>query len=145
MKYTIELEVNQPLDKVIELFDNSENMFNWQPELTSFDHLSGPPGEVGAQSVLKYQMGRRNIEMIETITKKNLPDSFGGTYEVKGMMNYLMNEFKGTNEGKTSWTVTAEFIPKSFLSRLMIWIMPGAFKKQTRLFMERFKKFAEQS
>lgn len=28
--YTVAVEIDLPRDKVIELFDNSENMFHWQ-------------------------------------------------------------------------------------------------------------------
>ena len=57
MKYSTEIEINLPLKKVIELFDNSENLKKWMPDLVSFEHLSGEPGQVGAKSKMRYQMG----------------------------------------------------------------------------------------
>ena len=66
MKYTTEIEINLPVEKVIELFDNSDNLSKWQPELISFKHLSGEPGQVGEKSKLRYRMGKREIEMMET-------------------------------------------------------------------------------
>lgn len=81
MKYTNEVIINAPVNRVIELFDNADNMKEWQPGLVSFEHLSGTPGQVGAKSKLKYKMGNREIEMIETITVKNLPEEFSGTVE----------------------------------------------------------------
>ena len=72
MKYNVEITINLPRTKVIELFDSTENLYKWQPGLMSFDHLSGTPGEVGAKSKLLYKMGCREIEMIETITVKKI-------------------------------------------------------------------------
>lgn len=36
MKYTCEITINQPLNKVIELFDNPDNLKHWQPGLASW-------------------------------------------------------------------------------------------------------------
>ena len=50
MKFTCQVDINLPIKKVIELFDNPDNMKHWQDGLVSFKHLSGRPGEVGAKS-----------------------------------------------------------------------------------------------
>ena len=57
MKYTNEVVIGIPLKRVIELFDSQENLFKWQPELISFEHLSGEKGEVGAKSKMVCKMG----------------------------------------------------------------------------------------
>ena len=54
MKYSNEVIINLPIKEVIELFDSEENLFKWQPELLSFEHLSGEKGEVGAKSKMNY-------------------------------------------------------------------------------------------
>jgi len=141
MKYTIETTIDLPLDTVIALFDNQENMKHWQPELQSFEHLSGDPGQVGAKSRLLYKMGKREVEMIETITVRNLPDEFSGTYEANGVLNIQKNIFKEEN-GKTHWISECEFRMSGFM-KIMGWFMPGAFKKQSRKYMDQFKAFAE--
>ena len=61
MRYTNEVEIDLPLEKVLELFDNEENIFEWQPELISFEHVSGKKGHVGSVSNLRYKMGKRRL------------------------------------------------------------------------------------
>jgi hypothetical protein len=87
MKYTTEVEINQPVQKVVELFDNPDNMKEWMEGLQSFETISGTPGHEGSKAKFIYKMGKREIEMIETITKRNLPKEFTGTYEAKGVFN----------------------------------------------------------
>ena len=142
MKYQNQIEINQPLKRVIELFDNPENLKYWQPGLESFEHISGTPGQPGTKSRLKYNMGNRKIEMIETITRRNLPDEFSGTYEAKGVYNIISNKFFPLGDYKTKWVAENEFQFSGFM-KLMGWLMPGMFKKQSQKFMEDFKKFAE--
>ena len=66
MKYTLEIIINLPRKRVLELFNSTENLYKWQPGLVSFDHISGTAGEVGAKSKMLHKMGSREIEMIET-------------------------------------------------------------------------------
>ena len=142
MKYTTETDINKSREKVIELFDNSDNLAKWQPDLISFEHMSGDPGEVGAKSKLKYKMGKREIEMIETITVRNLPDEFSGTYEAKGVFNTFVNKFEVIDDNTTRWWTESDFSFSGFMS-VMSLFMGGAMRKQTRTVMNRFKEFAE--
>jgi carbon monoxide dehydrogenase subunit G len=144
MKYTTEIEINLPVNKVIDLFDNPENMKQWQPGLQSFEHISGTPGQPGAKSKLKYKMGNRDVEMIETITVRNLPEEFSGTYEAKGVLNIVKNKFISLPDGKTKYIAENEF-QLSGMMKLFGLLMPGAFRKESFKFMTQFKEFAEKS
>ena len=142
MKYKTEIDINLPVNKVVELFDNVDNLYKWQPELVSFEHLSGEAGEPGAKSKLKYKMGKREVEMIETITERNLPEVFAGTYEAKGVFNHVANQFVSLSENKTKWIADSEF-KFSGIMYCMAPFMTGAFKKQTWKYFEQFKEFVE--
>ena len=78
MHYTVEIDIDLPRDRVIELFDSTENLKKWQRGLQVFEPLEGEPGQPGAKSRMVFQMGKRKIEMVETITERNLPDAFAG-------------------------------------------------------------------
>ena len=143
MKYILDIEINLTRDKVIELFDNPDNLKHWQPGFISYEHISGDYGKPGSNTHLKYKMGRREVEMIETITVRNLPEEFSGTFEAKGVWNQVKNTFT-ENNGTTTWTVENEFKLKGFM-KLMGAVMPGAFKKQSFKYMKLFKEFAEGS
>jgi len=142
MKYSLEFKIHKPMDRVIELFDSVDNLKKWQPELLSFEHLTGEPGKVGAKSKLLYKTGKKEFEMIETLLVKNLPEEFTGTYETRGMKTRVKNKFEKIDENSTKWIVENEFQLNGFM-KIMAFIMPGAFKKQSFKFMERFKTFAE--
>lgn len=44
MKFRQEIEINKPIEEVIPLFDNPDNMDKWMEGLQSFEHISGIPG-----------------------------------------------------------------------------------------------------
>lgn len=143
MKYSLEIIVNIPLEEFIRKFDNVENMKHWQRGLISAEHISGTPGEFGAKMKLTYKFGNRKMELIETITKRNLPHEIHGTYTANGVNNIQENYFEETNDGYTKWVSKSEFIPLSFMMKLMTLLMPRTFKKQSLTYMKDFKSFAE--
>ena len=96
--FTCSVEIALPVEKVIELFKNTENLKEWQDGFISFEHISGTPGEPGAKSRMQYKIGKRQIELIETITVNNLPQEFSGTYEAKQMTNTMTNRFTSLDE-----------------------------------------------
>ena len=142
MKFRLEIDINLPRNKVVSLFDNVDNLKHWQPELVSFSHLRGTPGQIGAQSALRYNMGGKECELIETITARNLPDEFSGTYEMKGVWNKIENRFVVVNDQQTRWIADNEFRCGGFM-KVLGWLMPGMFKKQSFKYMQQFKAFAE--
>ncbi len=144
MKYSAEIEINKPIERVIELFDNPDNLFKWMEGLQSFDHVSGTAGQPGAKSKLVFKMGKRDIEMTETILVKNLPDEFTGTYEAKGVFNIVKNRFQKMDDNNTRYITEQEFRFEGFMKFIAL-IMPGAFKKQSMKYLHSFKIFAEKS
>ncbi len=143
MKYTTEILIDLPRDEFIKKLDNPENMKHWQRGLVKYEQLSKNPGQEGAQMSLSYKMGNREMDLIETIIKKNLPEEMHATYDAKGVHNLQKNYYKD-EDGKTRWITESDFQFSSFGMKLMGFLMPGAFKKQTLIYMQDFKKFAEQ-
>ncbi|MBO0324262.1 SRPBCC family protein [Muricauda sp. CAU 1633] len=142
MKYTTEILVELPRDEFTKKLDDPENMKHWQRGLVGYEQLSKNPGQEGAQMALSYTMGNRKMDMVETIIKRNLPEEMHTTYDTKGVHNIQKNYFK-EEDGKTRWISESEFQFSGFGMKLMGFLMPGAFKKQSKKYMEDFKAFAE--
>lgn len=144
MKYTCEIIIDKPIAEVITLFDDPENMKEWQPGFVSYEHLDGEYGKPGSRMRLKYKMGNRDIEMIETLITRDLPSSFVATYEAKGVFNKIEAHFEELSATRTKWVQHQEF-EMSGMMKVMRWVMPGAFKKQSMIYLRKFKEFAERS
>lgn len=142
MQYTSEIEILLPRQRVVELFDNPDNLSKWMPGLLSFEHVKGVPGQVGAQSRLTFQMGKRNMVMTETVTVRNLPDEFSGTYETNGVVNEVRNKFIAIDEGRTKY-ISESIFNFSGIMKFIAPLMKGTFKKTSLDYLVRFKAFAE--
>jgi hypothetical protein len=142
MEYTQEIEIALPREDVVRLFDDPANLVRPQRGLQSFEHLDGTPGEAGARSRLVYVNGRRRIEMVETITRRDLPDAFHGTYDAKGVHNVVENYFTEPAPGRTRWVSRNVFEFTGFM-KVVAALLGRSFPKQSKVFMEDFKAFAE--
>lgn len=144
MRYQLEMDISAPREKIIALFDELDHYKEWQPDLISYTLLSGALDEVGRKTKLVQKMGKRDFEMIETVTVHDPPEDFAATYEAEGVWNLVENRFDVVDENTTKWTLTSDFRCKGFL-RLMTIFMPGMFKKQTLAHMNHFKNFVERT
>ena len=143
MKYTSEIIINIPIKEFLIKFNNPENSKHWQRGLIDYEHIHGIPTEIGSKRKLLYKMGRRKTELIETITLNDLPHALHVAYDTKGMHNVQENFFERITDNQTKWTSKNEFLPTNFMLRMMTLVMPNAFKKESRKYLEDFKKFAE--
>ena len=143
MKYTKEIKVNVPIHEFVEKLDNIDNRKHWQRGLVSTEHISGGLRLFGDKMRLIYRFGSHTREITETITKRNLPNEFHVNYTSKTSQNLQQNFYKKTTDGFTIWTSHNEFVPLNFKMRLILLFMPNAFKKQSLIYMQDFKNFAE--
>jgi hypothetical protein len=143
MKYTVSVDILVPRDRVIALFDDAANLKRWMPGMRGFEHLSGVPGQPGAKSRLTFLHKGRELVMTETITQRQLPDRYDHVYEMNGTENAASHRFFVTGPDSTRWEQTTSFEFSGLLMKAMALLAPGMFKKQTLMYMECFKTFAE--
>ncbi len=141
MQYNCQIEINHARDRVTALFDDPIHLPKWQEGLQSFELISGIQGAVGSKSRIRFKMGKREIEMIETLEVYNLPEEFTATYEADKVFNRNVNRF--IEEGnRTIWRMECEFQCTGVL-RILAALFPGMFRRQTQKMMRAFKAFAE--
>ncbi len=144
MKYTTEIVIDLSRDEVHKKLDNSENMKHWQEGLLGYKQLSEEPTKEGAKMELYYRIGKREMTLIETIIMNNFPNEFHASYNAKGVHNIQKNYFKVIDENTTKWVSESEFQFSGFMMKVMGFLMPGAFKKQSLKYLKNFKAFAEE-
>ena len=140
MKYTNEITINLPIDKAVELLDNADNLKHWIEGFVSYEFLEGEPRAVGSTMAQEYQMGKRNIKMVETITKADFPNAFSAIYETKGIWNAVDNYFIDNKDGTTLWKSESEFKFSGFMRFMSIFMPTSMFKKTNNKTFRSFQK-----
>jgi hypothetical protein len=143
MKIKSERIIQASREAVWQAFDNVDNLQKWQPTLQSFEHQSGQPGQPGAVSKLIYDENGRSVTLIETITARNKPTAFSGTYDNSAVFNVITNLFEALADDQTKWIMETEFRFKG-LFRLMAPFMKKSICQRNDEDMDRFVALVEQ-
>ena len=143
--HTLSIEIDLPREKVIELFEDPDNLAKWQSGFLSHEHLSGEPKHADAKSRITFGTPDQRIEFIETITEYNLPDNLSTTLQGPQRMNIAHHRFTeiGPNAERTRWACTVGYQLKGLKIRLMTIFNPGVFRRQNEAYMGLFKAFCE--
>ncbi len=147
IKYTEEIEINSNIDTVIALFDNPYNMKEYMDGIESYTVLSGNIREVGAKAeiivtFIEKDVIKRRIVMTEEIITNDLPKEKKVTYKADGVYNIVTNRFEKVSENKTKFINEQEFEFKGYM-KMIGFFMPSALKQQSIVYLQDFKRFAE--
>lgn len=142
MKYTTTIDIEKPLPEVVALFDNPENYKYWMNGFEGIEYLEGEPGQEGTKAELIFKFKNRSMRMSEEVLVSRLPEEYMVAYEANGAYNTVKNSFEALDEYSTRYTTAHEF-KFSGIMRVIGFLMPGAFKKQSMRYMTDFKDFAE--
>jgi len=143
MRYSTEVIIDLPMDQVLPLFDNADNLSKWMKGLVYFETIEGEAGQVGAKSIMRFELGKRKMEMTETILKHDLPQEYLCSYEAPGTYNEVKIHFEEIDKTHTKYVAEHFFKFESWAMKLMGALMPGMFKKQSLQYSNDFKAFAE--
>jgi uncharacterized membrane protein len=142
MKFSSEIEIDAPIEKVVKLFIDPEQMKKWVRELESFETVYGKSRHLGSKAILKLIVDEKGVEVIETVTVRNLPYQFTGKYEAEEMDYSADNRFEDLGNDRTRYVVDLEFKFRGMLN-LMGDAMKRSFKKRSEQQLNDFKIFAE--
>ena len=143
MKYTCTTTINQPIQRVVSLWDDVQCFAEWQDGFVSIALLSGKHNTKGAQSKILIS-GKHDIELLETIIEYNLPEVKKALYEHKHMTNTQTSRFVSMDSNKTQYISEVEYTQfNGMMIKLMAFLFPSKFKQQSQKWMDQFKDFCE--
>lgn len=145
MQYRLEIDIDRPRAHVVELFLDPGHLQAWQPDLVSFEPIAGAdPRAVGARNRQVHRMGKREVEMVETITEHDYPERFAAIFEADKVWNLIENQFTEQGPDRTHWVLDCEFKCGGMV-RILAFLFPSMFRKETMKFMRMFKDYVEQT
>lgn len=153
LKYTVCIKISLPRERVVQLLADPAHLPQWLRGLVLHEPLRGEYGQLGATSRVVMQTGRRKIECIETITRREPADlreirqtsvvHFDREIVGEGMWSAVRDRLTEAGPGTTLWESESEYRFNGFLMQLVGVLMPGAFRKQSHQHMRDFAAFAE--
>lgn len=144
MKFQGFVDIQQPREKVVALFADPIYLKEYQDGFIKKELISGDEGQDGAISKMYYKMGKREMELTETITANQLPDSFEAHYHHIHMDNTMNCRFTSISDTETRYEYEFEYTRINWvMPKLMAILFPGMYRKQGEKWMQQFKDFAD--
>jgi len=143
MRYTLEINIDAPRDRVVELFTDSTHFSEWQPGLECYELVSGTRTQTGAKAKLTTRDGNGLTHTTLTIESNLLPDELVAIYETPGVWNRTVSQFIADDANTTRWIADKEFRFEGV--RKALGLLEGTFKKETLESVELFKAFVERT
>ncbi|MDY7395253.1 SRPBCC family protein [Aureibaculum sp. 2210JD6-5] len=138
------IDINQTLTKVAALFADSDNLKEYQDGFIRKELVSGENGEVGAVSKMYYKHGKNEMELVETITKNDLPHSFEASFHHIHMDNTMKCDFEALDDKTTRYHYEYEYTRINwFMPKLISILFPSMYRKPAEKWLRQFKEFAE--
>lgn len=142
MKITSEITINRPRQRVIDLITDPKNTPKWQSGIKSIELLSGDKDQEGAKSRVIFEFNGYQVEVIETVIRRDPPELFSSTFEARGVKNTVVNRFYEVGPDRTRWVMDNAFHFGAILALASVFLR-SVVAKQTAQSMSRFKAFAE--
>jgi len=143
MKISGYIDINKPQDEVVKYFNNSDYAKEYQDTFLRKVLISGEKGEENTISKIYYKHGKGEMELTETITKNNLPDSFEAFFNHKHMDNTMVCKFEELDKNNTRYHYEYEYIRMTLIPKIFSKINPGMFSKPAEKWLAQFKEFVE--
>lgn len=138
MNYQCQVNINAPLQFVVETFLDTTTWHKWQPGFIKYEPIEGKLPFPGSKGFLVFQMGDQQGKMSQQVIENNLPDRYVVNYEFQGTWNQCVFQFK-ENNGQVTYTIDSLFrFPDQAPAPLNVFIAT------TTQEMERFKAFVEE-
>lgn len=143
MKYSCSVEVPLNRSSCIELWFDETKFAKWQEGLQHKKWISGEPNQVKSKSNILIIQGKQKIELEEEIIENELPDYILGNYTHKHMINTQKVVFEELSPNKTKISTDVEYTKFiGIMPKLIAFIFPGMFKKQSQKWLDEFKALA---
>ena len=143
MKYTTEIEIKAPVEKVAGLLGDHEKMKHWLKELESYEPITGKPRHEGTKTRLKINIAG-GVEVTETITAVDFPRHFATQYDLQHGTLLANSRLEPIDDNSTRYFLDHEFEFTGPM-KLVTSLLKPAFIRHSERIMDEFKTVAETS
>lgn len=137
MRFTKEIVLNQPIERVRVLTSDPGHLHHWQPDLVSITQHSETPGAAGATATLTY----RKVRFEETVLTATA-DERTSRYEARDMVHTITNRYRVIDDRHTLMVSDNE-IRVPVLLRLFQRRISKVLQEESERGLENFKAYVD--
>ena len=143
MKYTIEVDIDAPVQAVAAVAAQPAEWKNWLEGLNEYEHLSGEDGKAGARYRLVFQTGKREMGFTAEILQSELPELMRMQMDACNLLATSTTRIRAVATGQTRYSSEQDFAFKGVFNKIIGFVLQREFKAQTRRHLANFKRLVE--
>ena len=131
--YRAEVTVNKSIKEVFEIFNNSENIKNWVPEVKSFEVVNNNPSKTGSVYKIVIDNKGQEVTMTEKVMAYVPNEKVTLFFDAEGMLkrdDYIFKE----KDGVTVVTLNTSCQSDSYILACIFPYFKGTLQKQDQSF-----------
>ena len=138
----VTVTVNEPVEKIWDIFMNPNYLKHWLTGFVSIEHLSGSIGKEGSTSKMKFIERGKEMELTEKVLHVTPMQQYSFLMEHETLST--LTDVRFISIGPLTEIIQAvQFTPKGFLMKLMMPLMKGEMKKRMTNDLKNLKEFIE--
>ena len=138
----VTVTVNAPVDKVWDVFMNSDHLKHWLTGFVSSEHLTGSIGEAGSTSKLTLLERGKELEVVEKVLHVVPQQQYSFNMQHKSLNSLIDVRFISVGQ-LTEIIQAVQYSPKGIFMKLMMPLMKGQMKKRMATDLQKLKVFIE--
>lgn len=142
MKFRSEIDIDKPMNQLVEIIQDPECTIKWLDGLRSVKHVSGEYRQPGSKSKVVFDSPAGRLLITETIIKNELPEEFIIRYEGQGYVSYSNYQFEKLSSASTRFVINQQVELRGAL-KLAGGLLKGTMNRQLKKSTASFKRFAE--
>lgn len=141
-KYTSEVEVDNSINEVFAMFEDTETLKQWLPEVKSIEPINETPQKLGSTYKMIVENQGQEIEMIEKIIAYVPNEKMTFHFTSDGMIKTDDYNFS-VQGGKTKIVQNSTIKSNSYMLACVFPWMKSKLKNLSQDYMNRFKELVE--
>lgn len=141
-KYTVEVEVDKPVEEVFAIFENPKMLKKWLPEIKSIEPINVTPQKLGSTYKIILDDQGQGAKMVEKIRAYVPNEKLTLQFTSSEMLKVDDYNFTA-QEGKTKIIQNTSILSNSFVTACVFPWFKGRFKDLSQDYLNRFKELAE--
>ena len=137
MRFTKEVVLDQPIERVRVLTSDPAHLHEWQPDLVGITHHTATPGAAGSTATLRY----RKFTLEETVLSATA-DERVSRYRTPGMVHTITNRYTAVDDRHTLLVCDNEF-ELSGIMKLGRRVLEKSLREQVERNVDNFKAFID--
>lgn len=134
--------IKRPLVEVWAVFDDPDELLEWQDSLVGYERVEGEPGEIGSVSRQIIERSGGETDLTVTLVDRRPPEFSKSQYEGLRLPFTISNTFTAIDGGSTEWHAVLD-VRLNLMQKALGPVLKNSLEDLAEQNAENFRRYVE--